>query len=185
MANEVLQRDENHVTVLGGVTDDSNQFVTMLRVDPITKRLLISATGMVSGTVTNVATGTGLTGGPITTTGTISLDSKLAPLDTLGTALQSIRVNAGATYDGTNIRCYINGSLVSTSGTLINYLTNANALSFVVGASDVLNGYLDGQLDEMGIWSRTLSGTEITTLYNSGAGIQYPFSTSNSMFSFF
>lgn len=51
MANEILKRDQNHITVLGGVTDDSNQYVTMLRVDPSTKRLLVSATGG-SGSVT-------------------------------------------------------------------------------------------------------------------------------------
>lgn len=43
--DEVLNRDQNHITVLGGITDDSNQFIRMLRVDPTTKRLLISATG--------------------------------------------------------------------------------------------------------------------------------------------
>ncbi len=51
-----------------------------------------------SGTVTSVATGTGLTGGPITTTGTITLDTKLAPMDTLtGNSLKVLRVNAGET----------------------------------------------------------------------------------------
>lgn len=51
-----------------------------------------------TGSVTSVATGTGLTGGVITTTGTISLDSKLSPMDTLtGNALKFLRVNAGET----------------------------------------------------------------------------------------
>jgi hypothetical protein len=51
-----------------------------------------------SGTVTQVNTGIGLTGGPITTTGTVELDSKLAPLDSLtGNALKVPRVNAGET----------------------------------------------------------------------------------------
>lgn len=44
MADEILKRDQNFVTVLGGVTDDSDQDIIMLRVDPITKRLLVSAT---------------------------------------------------------------------------------------------------------------------------------------------
>ncbi len=30
-------------------------------------------------------------------------------------------------------------------------------------------------LDEVGTWSRALSGAEVTQLYNSGAGLQYPF----------
>ena len=35
----------------------------------------------------------------------------------------------------------------------------------------------DGVIDEVGIWNRVLSGAEITELYNSGAGVAYPFST--------
>lgn len=99
MADETLSRDQNHITVLGGITDDSNQSITMLRVDPVSKRLKISGTLSGSGTVTSITSGTGitLTPNPITTTGTISLDSKLAPLDTLGSPLQSVRVNAGGT----------------------------------------------------------------------------------------
>lgn len=49
MANEVLKRDENHVTALGGITNDSNEEIRMLRVDPVTGRLLIS--GEVDGLV--------------------------------------------------------------------------------------------------------------------------------------
>lgn len=32
-----------------------------------------------------------------------------------------------------------------------------------------------GTIDEVGIWSRILSATEVTTLYNGGVGDQYPF----------
>lgn len=49
MADETLKRDQNFITVLGGVTDDANQFVTMLRVDPTSKRLKVSATGLPGG----------------------------------------------------------------------------------------------------------------------------------------
>lgn len=45
MADEILKRDQNFVTVLAGVTNDSDLDVTMLRVDPISKRLLVSASG--------------------------------------------------------------------------------------------------------------------------------------------
>ncbi len=46
MSAEILRRDDNRITVLGGVTDDSSQFVTQLRVDPVTGRLKVSATGV-------------------------------------------------------------------------------------------------------------------------------------------
>lgn len=56
------------------------------------------AGGSGSGTVTQINTGTGLTGGPITDTGTIELSTPLAPLATLtGNALKVLRVNAGET----------------------------------------------------------------------------------------
>lgn len=45
MASEILKRDENSAVVLGGITDDSNQYIKMLRVNPITGRLLVSSTG--------------------------------------------------------------------------------------------------------------------------------------------
>jgi hypothetical protein len=37
------------------------------------------------------------------------------------------------------------------------------------------DGYFDGIIDEFGIWKRKLSDTEITYLYNAGAGRTYPF----------
>lgn len=50
------------------------------------------------GTVTNIATGTGLTGGAIVTTGTISLSVPLAPIASLaGNSLKFLRVNVGET----------------------------------------------------------------------------------------
>ena len=50
MSSEIIKRDQNSVTVLSGITDDASQEIRMLRVDPTTNRLLISATGGGSGT---------------------------------------------------------------------------------------------------------------------------------------
>lgn len=94
MAN--ASRDENDVPTLLGVSNSDGKTPVTIYADPVTHRLLVGMTGG-GGTVTEVDTGTGLTGGPITSSGTISLDSKLAPLDTLGSAGQIPRVNAGAT----------------------------------------------------------------------------------------
>lgn len=44
MADEVLLRDENHVTVGAGVSNDSDQDIIMLRVDPVTNYLLVNIT---------------------------------------------------------------------------------------------------------------------------------------------
>jgi len=45
MGDEIGKKDQNSVTVLMGVTDDANQYIRMLRVDPITNRLLCSGAG--------------------------------------------------------------------------------------------------------------------------------------------
>jgi len=83
-------------------------------------------TGGGSGTVTNVATSTGLTGGPITNTGTIALNSKLAPADTLtGNSLKVLRVNAGETA--------VEYATVSGTGDMVlaNAQTNTGAKTFL------------------------------------------------------
>jgi len=36
--------------------------------------------------------------------------------------------------------------------------------------------WYDGVLDEVGVWNKVLSATEVTDLYNGGAGFAYPFS---------
>ena len=71
------------------------------------------------------------------------------------------------TYDGTNLRLYHNGSLVSSipaSGSF-----SATTLPFNVGyvPFSANNFYLWGKLDDVALWKRTLSATEVTALYNS------------------
>ena len=49
--DDIIKRDENSVTVLAGVTDDVNQFIKMIPIDPVTGRVMVSAqlaTGIVS-----------------------------------------------------------------------------------------------------------------------------------------
>lgn len=58
----------------------------------------------------------------------------------------------------------------STSG------TGVYTDSFYLGADNSGNNSLSGNLDEVGVWSRLLSSTEIGQLYNSGTGCQYAFS---------
>ena len=68
---------------------------------------------LVSGTaVTSVATGTGLTGGPITSTGTIAIDSTVATLTGTQT-LTNKTIQGGAITSGT--------AVASTSGTSIDF----------------------------------------------------------------
>jgi hypothetical protein len=64
------------------------------------------------GTVTSVATGTGLTGGPITSTGTIAIDSTVVTLTGTQT-LSNKTIQGGAINSGT--------AVASTSGTSIDF----------------------------------------------------------------
>jgi hypothetical protein len=60
------------------------------------------------------------------------------------------------TWDGTTLYVYIDGT--KDAGTAYNTI------------------FGQGSLDEVGIWNRALTTTEVATLYNSGAGKTYPFS---------
>jgi hypothetical protein len=66
---------------------------------------------------------------------------------------------------------YINNSLtVSLSG---GSGEGGNNLNLFVGVGYI--GYWDGVIDELGIWTRLLTATEIANLYNGGQGLTYPF----------
>src|SRR5262249_31508245 len=41
--------------------------------------------------------------------------------------------------------------------------------------------YFNGAIDEIGVWNRALTSTEITNLYNSGAGLAYPLTASTTV----
>lgn len=148
--------DANHVPGLMAVSNADGVSPVAIYGDPATHRLLTSSAGG-SGTVTEVDTGTGLTGGPITTTGTIQLDSKLAPMDTLtGNSLKVLRVNAGET--AVEYATASTGTVTTTGSP-----ANGNLTKFS-GASSITNGDLSGDI--------TTSGTLATTLatVNSNVG---------------
>lgn len=89
------------------------------------------------------------------------------------------------TYNS-NMLLYVNGNLVLTSSGTGAALSTSDGAAF--GYYRSLPGrYFNGDLDELGVWSRALSDTEITTLYNGGAGLTYPFTAANNsnFFNFF
>jgi hypothetical protein len=79
------------------------------------------------------------------------------------------------TKTGTTGLLYIDGVL-NVSPTAAKNVSYAGGMVGSVGYNrrDVSQFY-GGALDEMGIWTRVLSPTEITELYNGGAGLTYPF----------
>jgi len=77
------------------------------------------------------------------------------------------------TWNGTNTIAYLNGSAVETKGGIA---TVATAYDFTIGRdSGTVADYFNGSMDEVGVWNRVLTSTEITTLYNSGNGKTHPF----------
>ncbi len=76
-----------------------------------------------------------------------------------------------ATFDdNTTGKIYINGSLSKTK-TDFSIIRGATASALKVGYNGNNNVYFDGTIDEVRIYNRTLSASEVTELYNhSGAG---------------
>lgn len=77
-------------------------------------------------------------------------------------------------HDRTNLILYINGTAASAAASGVRN-TNAVDINFAY-ANDTAGGYQDIDLDEVALWNRALTSDEVTELYNSGAGLQYPFS---------
>lgn len=64
---------------------------------------------------------------------------------------------------------YTSSSSVGTVGDI------TNAETFQMGRDGSGVAYLTGTIDEVGFWTKVLSSTEISDLYNAGAGFAYPF----------
>ena len=73
---------------------------------------------------------------------------------------------------------YVNGSQQGTTQTASSGTTYNSTAQFSVGdrGTGGVQG-LNGKLDMVGAWNVELASSDITALYNSGAGKQYPFNT--------
>jgi prepilin-type N-terminal cleavage/methylation domain-containing protein len=72
------------------------------------------------------------------------------------------------TYDGSNCVFYIQGSYVSTAPLNANF----SGTGGFIGSQNTNGGFLKGTIDEVGVWNRVLSATEVSRLYNGGAGLR-------------
>lgn len=79
------------------------------------------------------------------------------------------------TFNNGVTTCYVNGS--ACAGNIGDYAptgvydsTAAFTMGYTAGTS-----YIDGYIDEFGFWSRVLTSSEASELYNSGSGLAYPF----------
>jgi len=77
---------------------------------------------------------------------------------------------------------YVNGSVLGTTSGLATSIYNSTADFWVGGGNN--DPDVDGLMDEVGIWSKTLTSLEVAALYNSGNGLAYPLNTAYSFNSF-
>ncbi|MCH7573898.1 MAG: fibronectin type III domain-containing protein [Candidatus Marinimicrobia bacterium] len=107
----------------------------------------------------------------IRTTGTLyfslSIDGTRRFIDEAFSITTGRWYHAVGTYDGNTIRLYLNGEEFSTptviSGTLDSYSTN-----LLIGKNLHQGLYFDGTIDDIRIYNRALTATEIRTLYLEG-----------------
>ncbi len=102
--------------------------------------------GTGSGTVTSVATGLGLTGGPITTSGTLAIDTTVVP-----------QLNAANVFTGNQT---VNGN-VSATGLVTGAAFNIGTYTFAFGSYGFENAFLG-----------FAGNTTLTGEYNTGSGFE-------------
>lgn len=111
------------------------------------------------------------------------------------------RNNSGTDYTLATTAAYNDGTwhhvvaTIDASGVMLLYVDNTLVASGVTASGSMFTGTKKseigrnwdntssgvwvGTLDEIGVWSRALTSTEVSQLYNSGAGLQYPFTVAS------
>ena len=82
--------------------------------------------------------------------------------------------NVVAIIDGSTTKLYLDNILQTDTGAVYSGTGGSNLL---IGNRDDFFANFEGEIDEIGIWSRVLTPTEISEIYNSGHGLTYPFFT--------
>ena len=76
-------------------------------------------------------------------------------------------------FDSGDTKFYVNGDLKET---LTTTFTPSGFSGLTIGnREEHTQQSVQGVIDEIGIWNKKLTQTDVTNLYNSGAGLQYPF----------
>jgi hypothetical protein len=83
------------------------------------------------------------------------------------------------TYDGNNVKIYVDGNLKATTPIVGSITTNASLPIYIaarVTGTGPYTGaatYYNGAIDEVGIWDKALTQEEVTDLYNDYNGLPY------------
>jgi len=84
-----------------------------------------------------------------------------------------------------NLSLYINGVLNTSTTSEIKFGNQSNSVFLGTWGADLTTQSFLGFMDEFGMWNKTLTQDEITTIYNSGTGLNYSdiFTTGNGILS--
>jgi hypothetical protein len=75
--------------------------------------------------------------------------------------------HVAGSYDGTNLNVYLNGTKGSTStSSTVNWSVGSGTTNFLVGNYGGINQNFSGRIDEVRVYGRSLTSTEILQLYN-------------------
>lgn len=92
--------------------------------------------------------------------------------NSIGSIVNGVFTHVAVTYDVLgNYAFYINGALSGSGNNLLAFVF----FPFIIGDLNNFTDWFTGQIDEIGLWDRVLTATEIGLLYNGGAGKSYPF----------
>ncbi len=84
-------------------------------------------------------------------------------------------------YNGATLSAYVDGTLVGTT-TASGSGTGTYSNITVLGDNSLANQYFAStKYDEIGIWPAGLTSADVTALYNSGAGLAYPFTATTTI----
>jgi hypothetical protein len=139
------------------------------------KTIAITSGGGGNGTVTNVATGTGLTGGPITTTGTIALANTTVTAGTYGnsSAVSQVVINAqGQVTNAVNVAISIANSAVTGLGTMSTQAANNVAITGGAISGTTITA-LDNALTLQNAADTTKQSTFSLALITTGTSVVY------------
>ena len=83
------------------------------------------------------------------------------------------------TFDGTNLILYVNGDEKDTNSNSNYSTTNQNGVFSIGRRHDTGSLYYNGIIDEVAFWNTALSANAVSTLYNSGSGLNALSSSGN------
>lgn len=119
--------------------------------------------------------------------GTLQIQIQRGSGGFLNTATNNYTLTTGTwfhvvfTYAGSGTgtgKLYVNGSLQSNQLTSTSTTGGGIGPEFAIALrKNDLSLPFSGKVDEFGVWSRELTSDEVTQLYNSGNGVQYPFTS--------